>query len=258
VCLIALAWKVRGHLPLVVAANRDEWRERPARPAHWWTDRPAILAGRDLQAGGTWMGVTREGRFAAVTNFRDPSDKRSTARSRGELVTDFLAGTESAARFLSNLSARDHEYNGFNLLVGDGVSLLYYGSREGHVRSLAPGVYGLSNHLLDEPWPKVTLARREMQAAIEEPDPAPRLFEMLSSTGVAPDVQLPHTGVGPDWERRLSAALITGADYGTRCSTVLAIDPDGTTTFEERTRDAQGAVVSTARHEFALRVAVGS
>lgn len=257
-CLIALAWSVRGNQSLVVAANRDEWRERPAQPAHWWPDRASILAGRDLQAGGTWMGVTREGRFAAVTNFRDPSDKRSNARSRGELVTDFLAGTESGARFLSNLSARDHEYNGFNLLVGDGVSLLYYGSREGHVRSLEPGVYGLSNHVLDEPWPKVTLARREMQAAIEEADPAPRLFEMLSNTGVASDVQLPHTGVGPDWERRLSAALITGADYGTRCSTVLAIDPEGKTIFEERSRDGEGVVTNTARHEFALRVAVDS
>jgi len=258
VCLIALAWKVRADLPLVVAANRDEWRERPTQPAQWWADRPHVLAGRDLQAGGTWMGVTSEGRFAAVTNFRDPSDKRSTARSRGELVTDFLAGTESAARFLSNLSARDHEYNGFNLIVGDGLTLLYYGSREGHVRGLERGVYGLSNHLLDEPWPKVTLARREMQAAIEEPDPLPRLFDMLSSGAVASDVQLPQTGVGVAWERRLSAALITGEDYGTRSSTVLALSAEGETIFEERTRDTEGAVTHTARHAFALKVPVDS
>jgi uncharacterized protein with NRDE domain len=258
VCLIAIAWKARGDLPLVVAANRDEWRERPAQPAHWWSDHPGLLAGRDLQAGGTWMGVTTTGRFAAVTNFRDPSDKRSTARSRGELVTDFLAGSESAARFLSNLSARDHEYNGFNLIVGDGLALLYYGSREGQVRALDRGVYGLSNHLLDEPWPKVTLARREMQAALEDADPAPRLFEMLSSTAIAPDLQLPHTGVGPDWERRLSAALITGKDYGTRASTVLALSPEGETVFEERTRDANGAVTQVARERFALVLPVNS
>jgi uncharacterized protein with NRDE domain len=173
-------------------------------------------------------------------------------------VTHFLVGTESAARFLSNLSARDHEYNGFNLIVGDGLSLLYYGSREGHVRALEGGVYGLSNHVLDEPWPKVTLARREMQAAIEEPDPVPRLFDMLSNTTLAPDVQLPHTGVGIDWERRLSAALITGEDYGTRASTVLALSLEGKTVFEERTRDAQGAVTHTARQEFSLRVPVNS
>jgi uncharacterized protein with NRDE domain len=253
VCLIALAWKVRADLPLVVAANRDEWRERPAQPAHWWPDHPQILAGRDLQAGGTWMGVTTSGRFAAVTNFRDPSDKRSTARSRGGLVTDFLTGTESAARYLSNLSARDHEYNGFNLIVGDGLSLLYYGSREGHVRPIERGVYGLSNHLLDEPWPKVTLARREMQAAMEESDPMPRLFAMLSNDAPAADLQLPHTGVGVPWERRLSAALITGEDYGTRASTALAIAADGDGVFEERTRSGDGAVSATSRHRWTLR-----
>jgi uncharacterized protein with NRDE domain len=253
VCLIALAWNVHARMPLIVAANRDEWRDRPAQPAHWWPDRPEILAGRDLQAGGTWMGVSANGRFAAVTNFRDPSDKRSKARSRGELVTDFLAGSESAARFLSNLSARDHEYNGFNLLVSDRLSLLYFGSREGHVRALDPGVYGLSNHLLDEPWPKVTLARREMQAALDDADPMPRLFDMLSQTGVAPDLQLPHTGVSPEWERRLSAALITGNDYGTRASTVLGLAAEGETLLEERTRDAQGRVTHTARWSFTIR-----
>jgi uncharacterized protein with NRDE domain len=204
------------------------------------------------------MGVTATGRFAAVTNFRDPSDKRSTARSRGELVTEFLAGTESAARYLSNLSARDHEYNGFNLIVGDGLTLLYYGSREGHVRPIEHGVYGLSNHLLDEPWPKVTFARREMQAALEELDPMPRLFAMLSNDAAAPDVQLPQTGVGVPWERRLSAALITGADYGTRASTVLAMSSEGATVLEERTRDGEGAVTHTVREQFELKVPVDS
>jgi uncharacterized protein with NRDE domain len=257
-CLIVLAWRARDDFPLLVAANRDEWRERPAEPAHWWADHPDLFAGRDLQAGGTWMGVTRTGRFAAVTNFRDPSDKRSTARSRGGLVTDFLAGTESAARFLSNLSARDHEYNGFNLLVGDGLSLLYYGSREGQVRPLERGVYGLSNHLLDEPWPKVTLARREMQAALEEANPVPRLFDMLSSEAVAPEEQLPHSGVGVEWERRLSAALITGADYGTRASTVMGVASDGAVFFEERTRGADGEVVGAAVERFRVREPVAS
>jgi uncharacterized protein with NRDE domain len=242
-CLIAVAWRARADLPLVVAANRDEWRDRPAQAAHWWPEHPQLLAGRDLQAGGTWMGATREGRFAAVTNFRDPSDKRASARSRGGLVTEFLLGGDSPARFLSNLSARAHEYNGFNLIVGDGVSLFFYGSREGTPRAIEPGVYGLSNHLLDEPWPKVTLARREMQAALEDTDPAPRLFTMLSSEAPAADVQLPQTGVGIAWERRLSAALITGEDYGTRVSTVVAISAAGAMRFEERTRDADGKVV---------------
>jgi uncharacterized protein with NRDE domain len=257
-CLIVLAWKVRDDLPLVVAANRDEWRDRPAQAAHWWTDHPGLLAGRDLKAGGTWMGVSRTGRFAAVTNFRDPSDKRSTARSRGELVTEFLAGSESAARFLSNLSARAADYNGFNLIAGDGASLLYYGSREGMVRTIEPGVYGLSNHLLDEPWPKVTRARREMQAALEEGDPVPHLFQALSHDIHASDAQLPDTGVGVAWERRLSCALITGEDYGTRTSTVMTRSSGGEITFAERTRAADGDVTGVAEHRFALLEAVNS
>jgi len=179
-CLIALAWKARPDLPLVVAANRDEWRERAAQPAHWWPDHPQIYAGRDLQAGGTWMGVTRAGRFAAVTNFRDPAEKRSTARSRGELVTSYLLGDSDPRSFLASLAARAGEYNGFNLILGDGESLWYYGSREGTAREIAPGVHGLSNHLLDEPWPKVVRARIAMDEALKEPDPAPRLFRALA------------------------------------------------------------------------------
>jgi uncharacterized protein with NRDE domain len=252
VCLIALAWRARRDLPLVVAANRDEWRERPAKAAHWWPERPELLAGRDLQAGGTWMGVTRAGRFAAVTNFRDPSDKRSTARSRGTLVTQFLLGNESPARFLSNLSARAPEYNGFNLIVGDGTSLFYFGSREGQPRAIEPGVHAISNHVLDEPWPKVVAAQVAMDEALEERDPMGALFTMLSDPGRAADEDLPKTGVGIEWERRLSAALITGADYGTRASTVVAMTSNGEVLFEERTRERDGAVTQTVREAFTI------
>lgn len=241
-CLIVVAWRARAGMPLVVAANRDEWRGRPAEQAHWWRDHPDLLAGRDLKAGGTWMGVTRGGRFAAVTNYRDPSERRSTARSRGELVTQFLLGDESPARFLSNLYARAHEYNGFNLILGDAASLFYYGSREGEPRVIEPGVHGLSNHVLDEPWPKVVRGRNRMEAALEARDPAPALFDLLSDTGVAADHELPATGVGIDWERRLASALITGADYGTRASTVLTVAATGDVVMEERTRDAAGGV----------------
>ena len=252
-CLIVVAWHARPDLPLVVAANRDEWRERPAEPAHWWPDHPEILAGRDLQAGGTWMGVTRGGRFAAVTNYRDPSEKRSTARSRGELVTEFLLDTDSPARFLSTLSARAHEYNGFNLILGDGASLFYYGSREGEPRAIEPGVHGLSNHLLDEAWPKVLRGRIRMEAALAAPEPAHPLFDMLSDVSMAPDAELPATGVGLDWERRLASALIIGADYGTRTSTVLTVASTGDATMEERTRDAQGSVERVSLERFRIR-----
>jgi uncharacterized protein with NRDE domain len=258
-CLIVVAWRARADLPFVVAANRDEWRERPAQHAHWWPDHPGILAGRDLQAGGTWLAITREGRFAAVTNFRDPSDKRSTARSRGTLVTEFLLGTDSPARFLSHLSARAREYNGFNLILGDAASLFYYGSREGEPRAIEPGVHGLSNHLLDEPWPKVVRGRSRMDEALSSPrDPVPALFDLLSDAQRAPDHELPHTGVGIAWERRLASALITGEEYGTRVSTVLAISSSKNVSFEERGRAADGSVTGTVLQQFTLPVAVAS
>jgi uncharacterized protein with NRDE domain len=249
-CLIIVAWRAREDLPLVVAANRDEWRDRPAAPAAWWPDQPDLLAGRDLRAGGTWMGITKSGRFAAVTNFRDPSEKRSTARSRGELATQFLLGSDSPARFLSNLSARAHDYNGFNLILGDTGTLFYYGSREGEPRAIEPGVHGLSNHVLDEPWPKVVRGRRVMEGALGMKDPAPALFEMLSSPDGAPDEELPRTGVGIEWERRLASALITGEDYGTRASTVLTAARDRSIRFEERTLDAAGKVAGIAQAAF--------
>ena len=251
-CLIAVAWRARADLPLVVAANRDEWRERPAEPARWWTRHPDLLAGRDLKAGGTWMGVTRNGRFAAVTNFRDPSDKRSTARSRGGLVTEFLLGAEAPLAFLASLAARVHEYNGFNLILGDGEGLYYYGSREGAARAIEPGVHGLSNHQLDEPWPKVTRARSAMQQALVDRDPALRLFEMLSDSEGAPDRELPDTGVGIELERRLAAPLITGVTYGTRASTVIKLAADGNVQLEERSRDEDGGVVGVASYRFAI------
>lgn len=255
-CLIVLAWRARSDLPLVVAANRDEWRDRPAEAAHWWPDHPGLLAGRDLQAGGTWMGITRAGRFAAVTNFRDPAERRSTAKSRGALVTEYLLGNDSPARFLSNLSARSHEYSGFNLIAGDGASLFFFGSREGEPRAIEPGVHGLSNHLLDEPWPKVRRGSLAMLAALEAKDPAPALFDMLSDAEGAPDEELPATGVGVEWERRLASALITGPEYGTRASTVLVIPSSGDVRFEERSRAADGGVTGVASHAFSLRDAL--
>jgi len=234
-CLIVLAWKARADLPLAVAANRDEWRERPTQAAHWWPDHPGLFAGRDLEAGGTWMGITRGGRFAAVTNFRDPSEKRSTARSRGELVSQYLLGRDDPPVFLSRLAPRVPDYNGFNLIVGNGESLWYFGSREGEARAIEPGIHGLSNHLLNEPWPKVVRGREAMQEALRDPDPAPKLFAMLSDSRGAADESLPDTGVGIAWERRLASALITGPEYGTRSSTVLTVNVEGLVRFEERT-----------------------
>jgi uncharacterized protein with NRDE domain len=257
-CLIALAWRAHPAYPLVVAANRDEWRERPTQAAHWWPEHPGLLAGRDLQAGGTWMGYTRAGRFAAITNFRDPADRRSTALSRGTLVTEFLLGHESPEAFVGHLATRAGHYNGFNLIVGDGQGLYYYGSREGDVRAIEPGVHALSNHLLDEPWPKVKRARVAMRQAIADRDPALRLFEVLSDTDGAPDEELPDTGVGLELERRLAAPLITGVTYGTRASTVLKLGADGNAQFEERSRDQDGGVVGVASYRFDIETSRAS
>jgi len=251
-CLIALAWQSHPDYSLVVAANRDEWRERPTEASAWWKDHPEILAGRDLRAGGTWMGVTKGGRFAAVTNFRDPSDKRTTALSRGNLVADYLLSDANPRDYLASLVPRAPQFNGFNLIVGDGKSLAYFGSRELKVREIERGVHGLSNHLLDEPWPKVTRARNAMEDALRKPKPAPRLFDLLSDRNVASDGELPDTGVGIAWERRLAPALITGEEYGTRSSTVLTIARDGQVAWEERTKDPAGG--DTAIREFAFRV----
>jgi len=256
-CLIVVAWRARPDLPLVVAANRDEWRARPTESARWW-DTPAILAGRDLEAGGTWMGVTRKGRFAAVTNFRDPSDKRPAARSRGTLVTGFLAADASPLAFARALVPHVRDYNGFNLILGDGESLVYFGSREGEAREIAPGVHGLSNHLLDEPWPKVIRGRGAMETALRDEDPAPRLFEMLSDPEGVPDAHLPRTGVGIEWERRLAAPLITGEDYGTRASTVITVSHRGNASFEEWTRAPDGGVTGRAQDRFAFATSSAS
>jgi uncharacterized protein with NRDE domain len=160
--------------------------------------------------------------------------------------------------FLANLAARVHEYNGFNLIVGDGEGLYYYGSREGGVRAIEPGVHALSNHLLDEPWPKVTRARVAMQQAIADRDPALRLFEMLSDTEGAPDEELPDTGVGLELERRLAAPLITGVTYGTRASTVIKLGADGNAQLEERSRDGDGGVVGVASYRFDIETSRAS
>ena len=257
-CLIAFAWGAHPDYALIVGANRDEWHERPTAPAAWWIDHPQLLAGRDLQAGGTWMGVTRNGRFAAVTNFRDPADKKSTARSRGELVTAFLLGGETPDAFLSGIKQQAHEYNGFNLILGDGNTLAYFGSRSGSAENLQPGVYALSNHTLNEPWPKVTKAKSAMEAILQAkmPEKARQIaiYEFLSNGEIAPDLALPTTGVGVEWERVLSPALIVTPEYGTRASTILSMSNSGLVTFAEHARANDGRVRGVAEFTFELQL----
>jgi len=236
-CLVLLAWDKHPRHRLIVAANRDEFYARPTAPAGWWADAPHVLAGRDLREGGTWMGVTRDGRFAAVTNVREPQAYRVGAPSRGHLVGNFLLSRAPSLGYAAGLMPITAAFNGFNLLLFDGATLAWFSNRGSGARTLPPGVYGVSNALLDTPWPKVVLGKDDLRQAMEGPDDEleSRLFESLARRDPAPDAELPSTGVGDERERALSSAFIATPDYGTRCSTVLLVGRDGQVSLTERT-----------------------
>jgi uncharacterized protein with NRDE domain len=233
-CLILVAWQAHPDYPLVVAANRDEFFARPTAAASFWPDHE-ILAGRDLKDSGTWMGVTRSGRFAALTNYRDPELHRDGAISRGSLVADFLSSDETPLSWLREQSVGATEYNGFNLIAAAGGELAWASNVTNDCQVLAPGVYGLSNHLLDSPWPKVQTARSALANALAAlPDHQP-LFDLLRDDTIHPDEQLPRTGVGIEWERLLSSAFVKAPGYGTRSSTLVLMSWDGALVFDEQT-----------------------
>ena len=222
-CLILFAWQQHPEYSLVIAANRDEYHARPSAAAHFWSDQPHILGGRDLQQGGTWLGVTRWGRFAAVTNYRDPNHVVTPAISRGWLVQEFLLGTESPSEYLCEVESCAERYNGFGLIVGDHTQLCYYSNRSIGIRDLEPGLYGLSNHLLDTPWPKVARGKSALAQMLQSGDSidAEAVLDTLSDTTIAEDDLLPDTGIGVEHERMLSPIFVRSDVYGTRSSTVL-------------------------------------
>lgn len=222
-CLILLAYKVHPDYKLIVAANRDEFYKRSTAPAHFWEDDPDILAGRDLEKMGTWMGVTRSGRFAAVTNYRDPSEVKDGKRTRGEIPVGALKHKGNLADFLKKLAAKDELYTGYNLLAGDGDDLYYYSNISRRLQKLEPGIYGLSNALLDTGWPKVKKGKEKLRKIVAEKhnDFVDLLFSLLRDEERAPDHLLPKTGVPLEWERVLSPLFIKTDVYGTRSSTVL-------------------------------------
>lgn len=236
-CLILFAYKAHPNYRLIVAANRDEFYARPTAPLEFWEDYTEVLAGRDLAQKGTWMGVTARGRFSAITNFRDPKSIKAQAPSRGQLVSDYLVGEMSPKSYLEQLTATASHYNGFNLLVGDADQLYYYSNYGKDIRCLAPGIYGLSNHLLDTNWPKVDLGKKQLAKIIHENGDPPdeTLLMMLQDQTAAEDEHLPKTGVDLAWERMLSPIFITSPEYGTRSSSVLKIDLEGRMKFSERT-----------------------
>lgn len=236
-CIVFLVHHTVPSLPLVVAANRDEYFNRPTQPLHYWEDHPSLLAGRDLVAGGTWLGITRTGRLAMVTNYRDAQVPMPNAPSRGALLTDFLLQQAPLEDFCQQLNSEGLHYNGFNIIFGDVNRLFYYSNQIGHTTALAPGVYGLSNHLLDTPWPKITLGKGLLAELPHDPAEwsSEVLFDLLTNDHIPPDHLLPETGVGLTYERTLSSIFVSGNNYGTRSSTVLKLDREGKASMEERT-----------------------
>ena len=232
-CLILFAYERHPDYPLIVIANRDEYYARPSRDAHWWEDAD-IFAGRDLEAGGTWLGVNRRGGFAAVTNVREPGAMRPGKRSRGDLTREFLGGDDDAPGYLQRLATHDQDYAGFNLLLGNMRELWFYSNREHRVQRIEAGVYGLSNGRFDEPWPKLRSGREELAALLQEKIDHQALMEILTDHRTAADHELPSTGVTLDIERMLSSRFIRSPDYGTRACSVVTFHRSGRIEFSEQ------------------------
>lgn len=235
-CLIFFSWKSHPAYKFILAANRDEFYERPTTKAEFW-DTKDIFAGRDLKAKGTWLGVSKSGKFGALTNYRDPSMIKSDAISRGRLIVDYLEDSALLPEKYLKESVSPEVYNPFNLLIGNVSSLFYYNNIEKRVQALSAGTYGLSNALLDADWPKVRDGKKKLTEMINSQTTITQahLFGLLSDRSLASDQDLPSTGVPYEWEKQLSAKYIQTDSYGTRCSTVLLLDYDGNLVFTERT-----------------------
>jgi uncharacterized protein with NRDE domain len=241
-CLILFAWRVHAQYRLVLAANRDEFHDRASETAGFWEDRPDLLGGRDLESMGTWLGVSRAGRIAAVTNVRDgPVAAAPNAPSRGELTRDFLCGALPPAQFATQLAARGQTYRGFNLLIADHDELWWTSNRGNGPRRLEPGLYGVANDLLDTPWPKVVSGKQALARVLRVGPSLGALLALLDDTGRPTDDALPDTGVGIERERMLAPIRIVSPQYGTRCSSAALVDNAGETQFAERSYDRRGA-----------------
>lgn len=251
-CTVFLAWQQHPDYPLVIASNRDEFHQRPTAAAQW-NDDETWFGGRDQRDGGSWLGVARSGRFAVITNFRAPALERNDAESRGALVRRWLAG-EASDQFISHLE-RDDVYNGFNLLFGDRELLMYFSNRQADkaVQRLPAGIYGLSNGLLDEAWPKVSLGKRRFSALMEHQElDFDVLTGLMRDKRPAPDHTLPNTGVPKDWESLLSSLFITSPAYGTRATTVVSVDKQGEVRFRETRFQPSGDEAGVESSQFFL------
>ncbi|HRY13601.1 MAG TPA: NRDE family protein [Syntrophomonadaceae bacterium] len=234
-CLIVFALDCHPRYKLVLAANRDEFYQRPTQTAAFWPERPDVLAGKDLLKMGTWLGITKTGRFAALTNYRDPSQNKHGAPSRGLLVYNYLIGQDAPDDYLRRLVGTAQQYDGYNLLAGTTSALYYFSNQEQAVRQIQPGIHGLSNSLLNVCWPKVNRSVRQMKdCLLDDVIQEDRLFRIMADKQQAPDHELPRTGVSLEWERLLSSIFIAGEDYGTRCTSVLLVDRSNHVQFWEK------------------------
>jgi len=252
-CLIFLSFQNHPTYKLIIAGNRDEFYGRKTASANFWEDHPTILAGRDLEAGGTWMGVTKNGHVSMLTNFRDPRNINPVAPSRGHLVSDYLKETEQPEAYLRALESKGNTYNGFNLIVGNAEQLWYYSNYKSGAEKLSAGFYGISNHLLETPWPKVIRGKKKLEPALRNPRiNADEIFEILYDDQRAADSQLPDTGLPLEREQALSSMFIKTVGYGSRCSTVVLIDKDNQVEFSERVYDLRTFEYSTTTYRFAF------
>jgi uncharacterized protein with NRDE domain len=252
-CLIFLSLNNHPTYKLIIAANRDEFYARKTAPAHAWEGYPNIIGGRDLEASGTWMAMNKNGKISLVTNYRDPANINPNAPSRGQLVSDFLLNGDTPEEYLSKVSLRASHYNGFNLLAGYPDELWYLSNYGKGIQKLESGVHGLSNHLLDTPWPKVQRGKDKFSKAISnsviDPD---ALFELLYDEHQAEDQLLPNTGIGLERERALSSMFIKTNGYGTRCSTVILVSHDNQVLFSERVYELDTFAHKTNRFQFSI------
>ena len=235
-CLVVFAYKYHPRYKLIFAANRDEFYNRPTMQANFWKENSALLAGKDLQAGGTWLGITKDGRFAAITNFRDMKNIKENSPSRGFLTLNFLIGNETIENYYNNLKLSLRDFNGFNLIAGDIDNLHYFSNISSRLEEIPPGIHGLSNALLNTPWPKINQSKEALVQIVQKDKfQIQDLLELLSDGNVGKDEELPDTGIGLDWERVLSSIFIRSDNYGTRSSTVILVDNENNVQFTERT-----------------------
>jgi len=253
-CILFIAIEQHRDYPLIIAANRDEFFARPTLASDFWPEHPNLLAGKDEEAGGTWMGVTREGKLASLTNIRDPKRQLDSARSRGELVTHYLTEQQQDSAYLAFLKASANQYNGYNLLYGDWQKLAVYNNHLNTYEHLSKGVYGLSNANLNSPWPKINKGMQALDAYCYDGHPIEPevLFALLQDRHLAEDDMLPKTGVSIEWERKLSSIFINTEGYGTRSSTVLLVDKNQHLHWYERTYNSQAECVGEKRFDFQI------